>query len=401
MKKVFASIFFLLFICMNTFAQKSKVNSAAVYYKEPYKKYGEALEAIEAAVTNEQTSTWAKTWYHRGMIHMLLYESEEYKNLCNKCLTTSYESFLKAIELDPKNEWVDEIKNIRIPYLTYHMFNEGITKFQEKKFVEALDAFEMVQKMTPEDTSSILNAAYSAEQAGLKEKAYFYYQKLVDMKYFDDEVFLSYTNLLRSDKKNDKALEVVKEGRKLFPDSLSLMLSEINILLSTDRTEEASKALDAAIEKDPNNPNLYLALGSTYDNMANPRDAAGNEIEKPTNSKELMVKAEAAYKKGLQISPTNYELNYNLGALYFNQGAEMANATNSIKDNAEYEREKKKYEDKFREAKPHLEMALENNPRGSAEDNNLYEGTVISLKEVYVRIGEMAKYEKIKNLLEK
>ena len=401
MKKTFALILFVLVTVVNSSAQKSKVNSAAVYYKEPYKQYDKALEAIEAATKDEKTSVWAKTWYHRGMIHMLLYESAEYKNLCNNCLDVAYQSFSKALELDPKNEWADEIKNIRIPYLTYHTFDKGIASFREQKFAEALDAFETVQKMNPGDTAAILNAAYSAEQANLKDKAYFYYQKLVDMKYLDPNVFISYTNLLRSDKQNEKALEVVKEGRKLFPDSLNLMLSEINILLSTDRTEEASKALDAAISKDPANPNLYLALGSTYDNMANPRDASGTETEKPSNARELMAKAEAAYKKGLEIGPTNYELNYNLGAMYFNQGAEMANATNSIKDNTLYAKEKKKYEDKFREAKPHLEMAMENNPRLSVDDNNLYEGTIISLKEVYVRIGEMDKYEKIKNLLEK
>ena len=107
MKKTFALILFVLVTVVNSSAQKIKVNSAAVYYKEPYKQYDKALEAIEAATKDEKTSVWAKTWYHRGMIHMLLYESAEYKNRCNNCLDVAYQSFSKALELDPKNEWAD------------------------------------------------------------------------------------------------------------------------------------------------------------------------------------------------------------------------------------------------------------------------------------------------------
>ncbi len=401
MKKIQFIFLFVVVCTVASFAQKNKLQSAFNYYKEPYKQYDKAIEAIEEAAVHEQTSTWAKTWYYKGLIYMSLYESETYGSLCNNCLLTSFDAFKKALELDPANEWADEIKAIRIPYLSYHTFSKGINYFKEQNFNEALSAFEMVQRMSPSDTSAVLNAAYSAEQAGNNEKAISYYQKLIDMKFNDDDVYTSYSNLLKRTNQMEKALNVVREGRKLFPDTLSLMLSEINILLSTERSAEASVALDAAIVKDPGNPNLYLALGSSYDNLANPRDAGGKELVKPDNSKELMIKAEQAYKKGLEISPDNYELNYNLGAMYFNEGAEMANATNNIKDNVLFEKEKKRYEDKFREAQPHLEKAMEFNPKANKEDMNLYEGTIISLKELYVRINEMEKYEKIKNLIAK
>lgn len=401
MKKI--QLTFLIVLVSTTFsiAQKSKLNAAYNYYKEPYKQYDKAIDAIEEAASDEQTSKMAKTWYYRGLIYMALYESETFSSLCNNCLNTALESFNKSLEIDPKNEWVAEIRTSHIPYISYHTFSQGINFFKEHKYNDALSSFELVQKISPYDTSAILNSAFSAEQAGQKEKAISYYQRLISMNYKDDNVFLSYANLLKRNNQMDKALEIVRSGRKVFPDNLNLMLSEINILLSTERSSEAIVAIDEAILKDPTNPNLYLALGSTYDNLANPRDSSGKESKKPANSKELLVKAEQSYKRGLEISPNNYELNYNLGAMYFNQAAEMINATNSIKDNVLFEKEKKKYEEKFREAQPHLEKAMEFNPKASQEDMNLFDGTIISLKEVYVRINEMEKYEKIKNLVEK
>ena len=101
------------------------------------------------------------------------------------------------------------------------------------------------------------------------------------------------------------------------------------------------------------------------------------------------------------ISPDNYELNYNLGAMYFNQAAEMANKANNLKSNEEYSKAKTNFELKFKQAEPFLEKALEKNPKKTEDDLTTYDGTLNSLKQLYVRIGEMEKYEKLKVLLEK
>ena len=105
------------------------------------------------------------------------------------------------------------------------------------------------------------------------------------------------------------ALKTIRDGRTVFPDSLSLMLNEINILLSSGRQKEATAALDAAIAKDPNNPSLYLALGATFDNLANPRDKAAKEALKPEQYNDYISRSESAYKNGIKIDPNNYILN--------------------------------------------------------------------------------------------
>lgn len=401
MRNIGLSVLIALFSMTFAFAQKAKVQTAFNFYKEPYKQYDKAKEAIDEAAKHEQSMGMAKTWYYRGLIYSALYKDPKYGQLCDNCLVTAYESYKKAMELDPKNEWADQIEGLLIPQTFGKVFTEGVEQYQAKNFTASLAAFESGIAMMPTDTSCILNAAYAAERAGDKAKAKSYYQKLADMKVNDPKIYLALSGMYREEKNNEKALEVIRNARKDFPSDINLMLAEINILLSTGKNEEATKALDDATKKDPNNPSLYLALGSTYDNLANPKDAAGKDLPKPAGYNDYMTKAEAAYKKGLEIAPDNYEINYNLGALYFNQAAEMANSANTLKSDTEYKKAKEASDMKFKQAQPFLEKSLERNPMKTDDDKVLYEGSLNSLKQLYVRTGDMENYNRIKTLMEK
>ncbi|MCX6292168.1 MAG: hypothetical protein NT126_10440 [Bacteroidetes bacterium] len=386
---------FLLISCFSvtlSFSQKAKVRAAYNYYKDPYNDYEKAKDAIDAATADDQSKKMELTWYYRGLIYSALFKSEKYGFLCDHCLEVAYESFLKAMEINPKNEWADEINVIRVPWLTNQIFGLGVDQFKSKKYKDALSSFEYALKISPGDTSIILNSAYSAEMAGNQEKSKQYYSRLVGMKYRDDKVYLALSNLYKQEKDTAKALGIIKDGRKLFADSLSLLLAEINIHLASGHNSEATEDLDAAIKKDPKNQSLYSAMGSAYDNLANPKDANGNDLPKPSNYSELMNKAEEVYKQGLSLNPGNFEINFNLGALYFNQAAEMANAANNIKSNDEFAKAKLSYEQKFKEAEPFLEKALELSPNDKS--------TLNSLKQLYVRTAETEKYNKVKNTLD-
>ena len=397
------SSLFLLIACLSviyTNAQKAKVQTAYNFYKEPYQQYDKAKEAIDEAILNEQSAAMSKTWYYRGLIYQSFYKNEKYGQLCDNCLMTAFESFQKANEKDPKNEWAEEIKLVRIPFITNKIFENGVIAFKAKDFNKALIEFESVLKMSPGDTSVILNSAYSAERAGNSEKAKQYYSQLISMKYTDDKIYLSLSNIYKQENDTAKAMNTVRAGRSLYPDSINLMLAEINLLLAGGKNEEATLALNAATKKDPNNQNLYLALGSTYDNLANPKDKDHKELPRPKNYEEYLMKAEEAYKKGLAINPDNYELNYNIGALYFNKGAEMANLANKLTSNDAYNKAKEAFEQKFKDAEPYLEKALDKNPKKTEDDINTFDGTLNSLKQLYVRTGETEKYQKIKSLID-
>jgi tetratricopeptide (TPR) repeat protein len=172
------------------------------------------------------------------------------------------------------------------------------------------------------------------------------------------------------------ALTTINKGRQKYPEDNNLIIQGLNIYLQSGRDKEAYDQLDAAIAKDPGNSNLYFAKGTLSDKLGKGDDAA------------------ASYKKAIELKPDFFDSNYNLGAMYFNQAADLANKANNIPASkmAEYESAKKKYEAKFKEAQPYLEKAFQINPKDEA--------TIQSLRQLYGRIGDMQKAAEMKKALE-
>ena len=390
-KRIFFSV---LFYCalQSASAQKGLIQKAYNYYKEPYQQYDEAKKAIDEAMLADENKTNEKAWYYRGLIYHALYGSEKYGHLCDNCLITAYESFSKVNEINPDNEWAEIINGLNMSLLMRDFFNKGVEDFNHAKYSEALTSFEYVQKLNPSDTSAVLNSAFAADKAQNMEKAKLYYNRLINMNYKDDKIYMSLASIYKQENDSERALMTIRDGRKAFPDSLSLMLTEINLLLSAGRGKEATDVMETALTKDPKNQSLYLALGSTYDQLANPRDSSGNDMPKPLNYSELMNKSEQTYLRGLALNANNFELNYNLGAIYFNQGAEMANAANNLKDDAANKEAMAKANAKFLQSEPYLEKAFELNGTDKA--------TLTSLKMLYARTGEKDKYERVTSILD-
>ena len=399
MKKLKA---FLIVACLcagSAYGQKAKVQTAYNFYKEPYQQYDKAKQAIDEAILHEQTASMAKTWYYRGLIYQALYKNQKYGDLCDNCLMTAYEAYERAIQIDPENEWITDIKEIRMRNLANNFIIIGNDAFQIKDYNTALSNFEIVYKIAPEDTTVLLYCAYSAEGAANYEKAKKYYKQLIDMHYKDDNMYNRLSLLyLTVDNDPEKALSVIRDGRKLYPDSMSLLTTEIQLLLNTKRNSEATDLLVLATQRDPNNANLFTVLGSTYSTLANPVDAEGKPLPQPADYAELMQKSEEAYKKGLALNPENYLLNYNIGTFYFNKGAEIKNRANKLESNSAYEKEKEKFDKLFHEAEPYFQKALDNNPKKTEEDHQTYADTLNSLKALYAQTGETEKYNKVKAL---
>ena len=98
----------------------------------------------------------------------------------------------------------------------------------------------------------------------------------------------------------------------------------------------------AQVMKEPDNENLHYYLGIAYSEM--------EDIEK----------AEAAYRKALEINPDYLDANINLGGLILNKGIDHFNKTNNASlPQAEYDLEIQKAFDIFDSALPYLQKAVE------------------------------------------
>ena len=354
-----------------TFAQKAKVQTAWNYYK--YDELDKAKTAIDEASANETTSGMAKTWYYKGLIYQKMYKHEKFGNLEPNSLSIAYQAYSKALEIEPGYEFAPEI-NQNKQVIGNMLFSQGVEYFNAKKYDLALESFENVLKSSPNDTLALLNAAYSSEKSGNKTKAKDYYNRLVGMKFNDPKIYVFLSNIYKSENDTAMALTTIQNGRKQFPGDNNLVIEELNIYLSTGRDKEALESLNVAIQGDPKNANLHFAQGTVYDKLNKKTEAAGS------------------YKKAIEMKPDYFDAYYNLGAMYFNEAAEMANKANDLKSNAEYTKAKEKFDAKFKEAQPYLEKAHQLNP----SDNN----TMVSLKQLYARTGENDKYDQIKAKLE-
>ena len=226
------------------------------------------------------------------------------------------------------------------------------------------------------------NLYFNAIKAKDNEKAKSYLTKLMEMKFNDPKIYLYMSRIQMEEKDTTKAIESIAKGRALYDENSTLMNEEIRLYILTGRTEELISKLNASIETTPDNENLYFTRASLYE------------------GKKDYEKAIADYKKTIELNPDLLYANYNLGVIYFNQGADKANAANSLKSNEEFEKAKKVYEEKFNLGAPYLEKALELNPKKSEDDQSLNKSILQILKQLYARTNQTEKYNAIKAKIE-
>ncbi|MDP4266799.1 MAG: tetratricopeptide repeat protein [Bacteroidota bacterium] len=376
---------FLFIIAVNLVtvinAQNVKVVSAFNYLKNG--NLEKAKLNIDDASQNESTMGKAKTWLYKGNVYYLISTSNDpkYKNLDTNALQIAHESFKKALDLDKSKEYETEIPN-GINNCSIEYFKKGVGFYQKQQFSGAMKNFEYAYNIAKEigriDTGSLLNAGISAELSKSTDKAKQFYNDLVNMNYKKASIYISLSNIYKNEKDTVKALTIIKQGRKLLPDEYSLIIAETNIYLQTGKKKEAEEILKIALQKDPSNPTLYFAIGTGYENS--------NDFEN----------AEKSYKKAIELKQDYFDAYYNLGALYFNDGVKIfdnANKLDPTTEQAKYEAEKAKFEERFKQSIPWLEKAMEINPN----DQN----TLISLKQLYTRTNQPDKLKAINEKLKK
>ena len=349
-----------------------------------------------------------------------------------------------------KNDFSDQI-SFKMNLNAITVFNCGSQAFNAKDYSGAAEMFMASSRfrdaMGQQDTLAFYNSALCYERLKDYKNAAEMWAKCAALKYGGADSYSGMANAYRNAGNEAKALESMKAGRTAFPKDQGLIISEVNYHLGKGDNSAAEKAINEAIALDPKNPTLYFALGSVYDNLANPktaleigmtREAIEKLIGKPRDNKcdqtttdgitfdvcnypgarrviydkevaktingdrEVLLpkpanyvddikKAEDSYKKAIELDSKYFDPMYNLGAMKYNEGAELMNKIKDIADDALYNSEKTKADEKFKQALPFIEKAREINPKD--RDN------LLMLKNIYARMGDAAKAKEINDLL--
>lgn len=370
----------LVLLSVASSAQKAAVQTAYNYLR--YDDLDKARDAIDGAAANESTIGMPKTWYYRGSIYQAIYEStkEKFAPLKPGSLAEAVRSYEKTLELDTKNEFAEDVIK-RLDVAASQMLNSGVDQYKAQNYAEAYRAFNASYQINQKyfkrlDTLALYNAALAADKSGDRATAMADFKKLIDANYGGARLYSMMANMYLDQKDTANALVTINQGRQKYPEDGTLITQGLNIYLTSGRDKEAFDQNEEALKKDPSNAVLYYIKGNLADKL---------------NKREECI---AAYKKAIELKADYFDALYNLGALFFNEGAEMANKANSIPASkvAEYEAAKKKFEAKFKEALPFLEKALQVNPTDMS--------TMQSLRQLYTRLGDLVKANEMKKAME-
>lgn len=387
MKKIFLLIA-VISISISAMSQKGKVTSAQSFIDQGM--LDKAKEAIDQAIANEKTATWPNTYFVKGKLCQAVFKSENssYKALCPDPLFEAYNSYEKAMELDPKGGMKKKIiTGMVYNDLAVDLYNQGGKQFETKDYEGALKSFETQIKITESDkyagtvdTGMYYNAGLAAVNAGKYNEAIKYFEKCAEMGYLGVtpyfQIYESYLGL----KDTAKAESVLTGLNHKFPNDKNVTLQLIDLYIKSNKNDEALKYIKMAKETDPENATLFFAAGIIYLNM-NRYDEAITELS-----------------KSVEMNPNLYDSQYGLGAAYINKASDMFVKANEIMDVNKYTAAIEEANAVYAKALPYMEKANELKP------DDVF--ALRSLQELYYRLRQKdaslnAKYEEVKAKLSK
>jgi tetratricopeptide (TPR) repeat protein len=382
MKKLVLSISMSLLFITAGFAQKSNRTSAYMYKEKG--QLAEAKEAIDKAVQNEKTKNDPKTWLYYGEIYYAIATSPlpQFQKLDSTAAIKAFHAFQKAKKLDvgKKHKIVKEADEY-IKKLSNVFYAKGAEVFKKQDYQKAIlyfeDAFKVSQELGKFDTTAAYNIGITGVLGKDPKVAAEYLKKCVDVKFHDPKIFIYYNRALQQLGDTAGAEAAIKEGRKRFPQNLSLLLEQAQLYLERGDANKLIASLKKAIAQKPDNPsnaNFNFLIGKSYDDMGK-QDSA-----------------EIYYKKAIQVNPKFFEAYYNIGAIYVNKAAKIQKEANDLplSENKKFEALEKQANANLKKAIPWLEKALELNPNDGP--------TIKGLKEAYARLKMN---DKLKELMSK
>ena len=241
----------------------------------------------------------------------------------------------------------------------------------------AINNMDIIKEDDPNavDTSLIFNTGLAAYNAKKYTDAVNYFKEAATYGYNGGEAYVLIGSSYEMVKDTSNALETLKEGFTKYPGDQNILNNMIQIYLNQQKTADALKYLQMAIEKDPNNASYYFAMGKLNEDMNNED------------------KAIELYQKSIDVDNTFFNSYYNLGALYYNKGVEQIDVARDVPpdQNEKYQAELAKADTWFEKALPFMEKCHELNPTDTS--------TIETLKNLYYRMmsKDQAKYEPLYN----
>ncbi len=380
--------------------------------------YQKAKEAIDAAVAHPDTKDNAKTWFTKAGIYIGMQEFSALN--ADLPYREGLAALKKAFELDKKLESDDQTPAM-LANSAFYSYNDGIQTYNNARYGEAFERFKAGAELLGPDKDKRFMLMPIIDTIRAQTGMFMGYTAFYDEKYNDavtileplknspylqeeSNIYLILSMAYEKLGKKEQSLAVLQEGKKKFPGDKNLANAELNHYINSGNLDQMIAKLEEAIAQEPSNADLYLNLGIIYGGMAYP----GQGKPAPANAAELGKKAEDAYTKAASLDPENASVNYQLGAFYYNQAADingqMAQLGTSKAEQVKYNEMLAQRDALFDKALPALEKssrlfgAKEKNLVG--EEKRLYYDCLKALREMYVILDKTEKASALRAKME-
>jgi tetratricopeptide (TPR) repeat protein len=378
-------------------AQKHNIVNASIALRNANKAKGdevgvllsEAKEYIDEAFNTESTANDPKMWNYRAPIYLEI--ALKKPELDNLAIMKATDAHIKCLQKGKKDKIIVKKWTSKEDVLSalvqcgYKLFNLAIDHYNKGDYRTSLDFYDKIFEIVPFDDEDQLkrgnitketilyNSFFSSNKLKDDAKSKELLQSLIDINFNEPAIYIHMSDVFKREKNIEKAIEYLSLGRDMFEDDQSIINTEINLYIELGRTDELLKKLGEAIEIDTENSLLYFNRGTIYDQEGQ------------------LENAEKDYLRAIELDPSSFGSNYNLGALFFNKAVELNNSANSTSVDKKYKSLKDQSDVYFNKALPYLESSYSINPK----DKN----TLLSLKQLYYMKANYKKSDEIKKLI--
>ncbi|WP_080239990.1 tetratricopeptide repeat protein [Spirosoma rigui] len=298
MKLVFG---FLVACCLSTGvrAQQTAAAGGDALAMEAFKK---EKEKSDKDIADAKASAKASTWMDRAKTYQNI--ALQSIRLDSTAGITAMEAYKKVIELDkdkkggPGKLAKEATEALKSRDMYNAIMQQGVAKFQAKNYADAVKIMTVAGEVLPQDTLAPLYTAIGAQQIQDNATAKTQLERYVANGGKDAAIYGSLAMLYRNDKEVDKALSVLEKGIAMSPENKDLSNERINIMLASNRMDEAIDGMKKLVEKDPNNVQNLVNLGILYDNGASKmtddiRKLGGDAKQGNSSAKKLAAEKDA------------------------------------------------------------------------------------------------------------
>lgn len=339
MKKFLSALFTLLLAAGYAHAQdegaklaKSAGKALTSYNIDPTSnsaKLTEAKQKIDQAMEHADVQGLASAWITRGDIYSTILQRDMAQRIINpnaplsgdNDALVSFEAYKKAYEVATKKyEKTDALKGIADGQ--GKLINMGALKYEAGEAEKAFLSFQA--SLQAHDLLKANNQKSHLDEKGKYDELAFYtaaaaweakrcadatpiFENLVKNGINEPAAYLGLYECKLQAGDTTAARGFLADGRKKFPDDTQLLFAEINAFQAAGKLDELIGRLKTAIDKEPDNVSLYIAMGTTYNELYTREETAKNEAK----SGEYFKEAEKYYNLAMQKDPESESSKFN------------------------------------------------------------------------------------------